>query len=151
MTQTSGIVLGALLVPVLFMLFWNDRYFSLSTPLPENIHSEADVHPGSVRAAAPVDGTEENAIDKTPTVAVDNETNNVSPVTPVLHYPVWGPFNSEWAAQGFAQRLTLATGVPIKVVSEDSGDYLVVFNYRDDAERQAIVHRIVTVIGLELE
>jgi hypothetical protein len=66
-------------------------------------------------------------------------------------YLVWSPFRSRWAAQGFARRLTLATEVPVEVVNEAPGNYQVVFSYRNDGERQAMVRRIEAVTGLELE
>lgn len=66
-------------------------------------------------------------------------------------YLVWSPFKSEWAAQGFARRLTLATDVPVEVRNEGPGNFQVVFSYRDDSERQAMVRQIETVTGLELE
>jgi len=66
-------------------------------------------------------------------------------------YLVWSPFKSAWAAQGFARRLTLATDVPVEVRDEGSGNFQVVFSYRDDSERQAMVRQIETVTGLELE
>ncbi len=40
---------------------------------------------------------------------------------------------------------------PMEVVNESPGNYQVVFSYRDDGERQALVERIETVTGLELE
>ena len=66
-------------------------------------------------------------------------------------YLVWSPFKSEWAAQGFARRLTLATEVPVEVLNDGTGNFQVVFNYSDDSERQAMVRQIETVTGLELE
>ena len=69
----------------------------------------------------------------------------------VSRYLLWTPFRSEWAAQGFARRLTQATAVPVEVISEGPGNYQVVFSYRDDAERQAMVAQIEDVTGLELE
>ena len=69
----------------------------------------------------------------------------------VSRYLVWSPFKSEWAAQGFARRLTLATDVPVEVQNEGPGSYQVVFSYRDDGERQAMVRQIEAVTGLELE
>lgn len=71
--------------------------------------------------------------------------------TEVSRYLVWSPFRSEWAAQGFARRLTLATDVPVEVHNEGPGNYQVVFNYRDDGERQAMVRQIEAITGLELE
>jgi hypothetical protein len=69
----------------------------------------------------------------------------------VSRYQVWSPFRSEWAAAGFARRLALATDVPVEVVNEGPGNYQVVFSYRDDGERQAMIEHIETVTGLDLE
>jgi len=66
-------------------------------------------------------------------------------------YRVWSPFRSQWAAQGFARRLTLATELPMEVVNEGPGNYQVIFRYREDRERQAMVRQIETITGLELE
>jgi hypothetical protein len=78
-------------------------------------------------------------------------TDDHSDATALSRYQVWSPFRSEWAANGFARRLALATDVPVEVVNEGPGNYQVVFSYRDDGERQALVERIETVTGLELE
>jgi hypothetical protein len=80
-----------------------------------------------------------------------HETISRDDATAVLRYQVWSPFRSEWAANGFARRLVLATEVPVEVVNESPGNYQVVFSYRDDEERQALVERIEAVTGLELE
>ena len=79
------------------------------------------------------------------------ETINRNDAAAVLRYQVWSPFRSEWAANGFARRLVLATEVPVEVVNESPGNYQVVFSYRDDEERQARVEHIEAVTGLELE
>ena len=79
------------------------------------------------------------------------DTADHNDATAVSRYLVWSPFHSKWAAQGFARRLTVATDVPVEVVHEGPGNYQVVFSYRDDGERQAMVERIETVTGLELE
>ena len=80
-----------------------------------------------------------------------HETDDRNDAAAVSRYQVWSPFRSEWAANGFARRLALATVVPVEVVNESPGNYQVVFSYRDDRERQALVERIETVTGLELE
>ena len=64
---------------------------------------------------------------------------------------LWSPFRSQWAAQGFARRLALATEVPVEVVNESPGVYQVVFRYRDAAERRSQLQRIESITGLELE
>jgi hypothetical protein len=80
-----------------------------------------------------------------------HETDDRNDAAAVSRYQVWSPFRSEWAANGFARRLALATDVPVEVINESPGNYQVVFSYRDDGERQALIERIETVTGLELE
>ena len=80
-----------------------------------------------------------------------HETDDRSDAMIMSRYRVWSPFRSEWAANGFARRLVLATDVPVEVVNESPGNYQVVFSYRDDGERQALIERIETITGLELE
>ena len=63
----------------------------------------------------------------------------------------WNPFRSEPAARGFADRLSTATDVPVLVTAEGPASYRVGFNYRSEAERRALIERIETVTGLELE
>ena len=66
-------------------------------------------------------------------------------------YQFWSPFRSEWAAQGFAGRLTFATQVAVEVVHEGPGKYRVAFSYRDETERLAQIEHIETITGLKLE
>jgi hypothetical protein len=179
MMRASGFLLGTLLVLALFLLVV-DAGLS-PPPVPEVVSSAADmpVQTGApaVVEAVPV----ENAVDSAvPPVAdtdspatadppeVDDSGLDLDPqlwnqsmadytttdrmdATAVSRYPVWSPFRSKWAAEGFAQRLTVATEVPVEVVDAGPGNYQVVFSYRDDGERQAMVERIETVTGLELE
>ena len=63
----------------------------------------------------------------------------------------WSPFRSEWAARGFARRLTNATQIPIEIVEAGSSQYRVSFDYRDEAQRQEHVERIESITGLQLE
>jgi hypothetical protein len=63
----------------------------------------------------------------------------------------WSPFRSEWAARGFARRLTNATQIPIEIVEAGSGQYRVSFDYRDEVQRQEHVERIESITGLQLE
>ena len=66
-------------------------------------------------------------------------------------YLFWNPFRSEWAARGFAGRLTLATQIAVEVVNAGPGKYRVAFSYQDETERQARIDRIETITGLKLE
>jgi len=54
--------------------------------------------------------------------------NDILPDSTVTasRYRVWSPFRSKWAAEGFAQRLTLATAVPLEVINDKPGNYQVV-------------------------
>ena len=66
-------------------------------------------------------------------------------------YLFWSPFRSQWAAQGFAARLTSATEVDVEVVNTGPGRYRVAFDYEDEKERRARIDRIETITGLKLE
>ncbi len=72
------------------------------------------------------------------------------PLQPRSHL-FWTPFRSQLAARGFADRLSTATDVMVMVTEEGPASYRVGFNYRSDAERRALIERIETVTGLELE
>jgi hypothetical protein len=63
----------------------------------------------------------------------------------------WSPFRSQWAAEGFARRLTNATQIPIEVVEAGSGQYRVAFDYRDEGQRLEHIERIESITGLKLE
>jgi len=177
MTRAIGMLVGALLMPGIFLLVLSTG--NSPTLVKEVVSSEA-VTPvqvsGSV-AEVPVESTLDSAVlpgtdtaslagENQPGVKdngfvldpqswnqsmADHEMVDRDDATAVFRYQVWSPFRSEWAAQGFARRLALATDVPMEVVNEASGNYQVVFNYRDDGERQTLVQRIETVTGLELE
>jgi hypothetical protein len=83
----------------------------------------------------------------------DAVSNDILPAdtSKASRYRVWSPFHSKWAAEGFAEHLSQATAVPVEVVNAGAGNYQVVFSYQDDGERQALVERIETITGLELE
>lgn len=83
--------------------------------------------------------------------AVSGDTGAAHDSAPLPRYPVWTPFRSQWAAAGFARRLTRATDVPIEVVDGAAGDYQVVFSYRDQEQRETLIRQIEAVTGLELQ
>jgi hypothetical protein len=66
-------------------------------------------------------------------------------------YLFWSPFRSAWSAQGFAQRLSSTTQVPVQVIHAGPGDYRVAFSYQDETQRMAHIERIETITGLKLE
>lgn len=63
----------------------------------------------------------------------------------------WSPFRSQWAAEGFARRLTNSTQIPIEVINAGAGKYRVAFAYQDESERLAHIERIESITGLQLE
>ena len=80
----------------------------------------------------------------------DLETDSRDSIHAAAHL-FWSPFRSEWAAQGFAERLRVTTSVPVEVIRLESGQYRVGFSYRDEEERLALKERIEAITGLELE
>ena len=78
----------------------------------------------------------------------------VAPAEPpgdIRNHLFWNPFRSESAAMGFADRLSSATDVAVTVTAAGPASYRVGFGYRDEAELHALIERIETVTGLELE
>ena len=165
MTRTVGIVVGALLMPGVFLLALSSG--NSPTLVKEVVSSEADMPAQATESIAtadiPVDSPELPVTDTASLAEEDqdpqswnqsmaaHETDDRNDAMGASRYRVWSPFRSEWAAQGFARRLAVATDVPVEVVNEGPGNYQVVFSYRDDGERQAMVQRIEAVTGLELE
>lgn len=171
MTRITGMLVGMLLMLGLFLLVLSAS--NAPTPVKEVVGHE----PVLPAAQVPVEDNADHAVlvtadntdldealrqdDRDRLLGLDPQSWNQSmgayetvprnaPVE-VSRYLVWSPFRSEWAAQGFARRLTLATDVPVEVRNEGPGNFQVVFRYRDDSERQAMVRQIETVTGLELE
>lgn len=179
MTRAIGILVGTLLMLGVFLLALSAGH--APTLLREVVHSEADTNPANTGLAPAKAAPLENSVASPELAVTDtagpvtqsqpagkdngfvldpqlwnqsmeaHETTNRDDSAAVLRYRVWSPFRSEWAANGFARRLLLATDVPVEVVNESPGNYQVVFSYRDDGERQALVERIEAVTGLELE
>ena len=163
MTRTVGILVGTLLMLAVFLLALSAGTSPSSVQAPVQIPAEKvaiekvvlpHAETGSQNEAdwLDIDG---NDIAITPQSwnqsMASYETAYRAESAEVSRYLVWSPFRSEWAAKGFARRLTLATEVPVEVINEGPGNYQVVFNYRDDDERQALVTQIENVTGLELE
>ena len=172
MTRGIGILVGMLLMLAIFLLALSAGMPQLQAPVA--VSSAADSPAGPAPAEAgdiepvvlplaetsrqddadwlDIDG---NDIAITPQSwnqsMASYETASRTEATEVYRYLVWSPFRSEWAAKGFARRLTLATEVPVEVINEGPENYQVVFSYRDDSERQALVTQIENVTGLELE
>jgi hypothetical protein len=159
MTRAVGILVGTLLMLAIFLL-------ALSTGMPSSSVQAPAEEAATGQVVLPLAETSSqdeadwldiggNDIAITPQSwnqsMASYETAYRTEATEVSRYLVWSPFRSEWAAKGFARRLTLATEVPVEVINEGPENYQVVFSYRDDSERQALVTQIENVTGLELE
>jgi hypothetical protein len=177
MTRAIGILVGALLMLWVFLLVLSSGDSPTLVKAVVSSEADADYTVTEPAAAVPVENAvdgpalpvtdaaspaEEDKLDVAAKVlALDpqswnqsmaaHEADDRSDAPAVSRYRVWSPFRSEWAANGFARRLAMATDVPVEVVNESPGNYQVIFSYRDDGERQAMVERIETVTGLELE
>jgi hypothetical protein len=178
MMRTAGILLGSVLMLALFVLVLSSGNHSPPPALDSgDVLSQADTsEPATPGDAAAVHGEERADVpaevaadtEDAPGAEVDDSGLVLDPqawnqalrpgeslpgndAVNLPRYPVWTPFRSHWAAEGFARRLTLATEVPVEVVNETPGHYQVVFRYRDEGERQTMVEQIEAVTGLELE
>ena len=140
MIRAAGFLLGAVLMSAVFLLVLGDGV--ATSPLQLPVSSAAAITPTPTDPELAEDDSEDIA-------SLDNE--DLPDTIEVSRYRVWSPFHSKWAAEGFAQRLSQATDVPVEVINEAPGNYQVVFSYRDDGERQALVEHIETITGLELE
>jgi hypothetical protein len=120
-------------------------------PVPEDEAAEPGAAPGDV----PRPDADDTKLVLDPQAwneaVAAGETAPGSGGEPLQHYPVWTSFRSEWAADGFARRLTQATDVPVEVVNEVPGDYRVVLRYREEGEREDMLRQIEAVTGLELD
>ena len=168
MTRAVGILVGSLLMLAIFLLALSAGISPslVQAPVPTVaspvLAEDVAVEHVVVPVADTNSSVEENRL------AVDDDGIEITPQSwnqsmasyetayrneamAASRYLVWSPFRSEWAAKGFARRLTLATEVAVEVINEGPENYQVVFNYRDDAERQALVAQIENVTGLELE
>jgi hypothetical protein len=179
MTRVTGFLVGVLLMSGIFLLTLSTG--NAPTLVKEVVSRAAETPQAFIAAAPASDVPADNAVDSTLLPVTDtvsrtagkqaeaadsrlalepqswnqsvaaHETDHRSDTLTLSRYQVWSPFRSEWAANGFARRLLLATDVPVEVINESPGNYQVVFSYRDEGERQALVERIETVTGLELE
>jgi len=62
----------------------------------------------------------------------------------------WSPFRSRLAAGGFASSLTESSDVSVEVVKLSQTAFRVAFEYQDETERLAKIHRIESTTGLKL-
>jgi len=62
----------------------------------------------------------------------------------------WSPFRSRLAASGFASSLTDRSDVSVEVVKLSQSAFRVAFEYQDETERLAKIHRIESTTGLKL-
>jgi hypothetical protein len=114
-------------------------------PQPQAATAGGDTQ-SAVEASAPAPAPQPDVQTTTAAGAFDGQDHD-QPGT----YLFWSPFRSEWAAQGFARRLTSATQVPVEVIAAAPGAYRVAFSYQDERQRQAWIDRIQTITGLQLE
>ena len=113
-------------------------------PVPQDpVFATADAQPQNGFEAS---GMGQRSIDQ---VATDDANRQDSSNTNTFQF--WSPFRSAWAAQGFAERLTSATQVPVEVFNTGPGKYRVAFSYQGETDRLAQIERIETITGLKLE
>lgn len=62
----------------------------------------------------------------------------------------WTPFNSHYAANGFANSLGKKTGIPMQVVNDQPEIYQIAFAYSDTSDKEEKINRIRSITGLEV-
>ena len=115
-------------------------------------HPAVEQPPAATMLADPVDGPPGAT---TTARQADGELAAVSP-PPAPPGPAtrrtlfWQPFRSQYAARGFAGRISRATGVDVQVVQLAPGEVRVALPHTDEAERDALIARIETIAGLQI-
>lgn len=109
----------------------------------EEQHLRAMTESIEAPAAPPVSGQSGDELESAPRV-------NLEETTARHWYVFWSPFRTEYAASGFAERLTHLTGLNFTVIKEGPGEYQVAFAYADEVERSAGLAMIETETGLRL-
>lgn len=126
-------------------------------PAPETLGDGVEPVPQPEETQTPTkpQATETTTAPRAPTRAIqkpDTVPRIALDQTPARHwYVFWSPFGSEYAASGFAERLTGLTGLDFTVIRERPGEYQVAFAYADESERSAGLAMIETQTGLRLQ
>ena len=113
-----------------------------TAPAPQPAPVESMVDAAAPAAPAPTPPPD-------PELAVDAPSSDPAELSPVEpgQAVVWAPFHSEASARGFAARLTNQLARPFYVEKQSAANYLVVFDYADAAERNALEQQISIVTG----
>lgn len=79
----------------------------------------------------------------------------VDPIQPLIelpplemkHHVFWQPFSNAAAAQGFAERLRMQTGLPLSSAENGKGDYVVMLEYSSKDQLQQALRKLRSIIG----
>jgi len=149
MIRFAGILTGILITTALYFLYLN---LNLRTS-PENRMTQAFEKP---LPQLPAEDSESGIVDivKADQASVSElpepepETSLDSTAATAVF---WKPFHSHYSASGFARRMSLATGIEIKVIATDEHRYEVAFNYTDEHQHAAKTSIIENITGLDLD
>lgn len=166
MVRIAGFLLGMVLVLAAFLLVLKPAdtrppgiRVTTEPMAPMQAHVKSSDPPKNVMDTLPVDSVVPAGSD-IDTVRTAAPRDGILDTDALLHehngaeqnrYLFWSPFRSEWAAQGFANRLAVATRVPVEVIEEGAGQYRVGFPYRNELERRERIEQIESITGLHLE
>lgn len=117
------------------------------TPIPQAM-AEDPAPPKSLVQPHVLSQTE--ALSQTDAHTINQNAKTDTHVTNQRHL-FWSPFRSEWAAKGFARRLSNATQIPIKVIRENASRHRVFFHYNNEEQRLQYIERIEFITGLQLK
>ncbi len=110
----------------------------------EQEHPVEDAGPQEIaqQEAAVITLEEQNPPQDQPVISLEEQHN---------WQVIWGPFNSQVSAEGFAQRLSRVTGLIFNAIEKRPGRYVVAVAYDDDADRIASLAAISAKTGLNLK
>lgn len=128
----------------------------VETPGPDTIEERGEPPPPRPEETQPTPKVAETSVSPQASTQATKPPDPVPRIdldpTPARHwYVFWSPFGSEYAASGFAERLTGLTGLDFTVIREGPGEYQVAFAYADESERSAGLAMIETQTGLRLQ
>ena len=159
MIRLMGMLTGILITLSLYLLYLNIN-MQASPAAPEIVPDQAleATRPSPVEPPAMVSGMpdqDDEAGTSQPMApgeqaSMDTGEAEASLLSGSLEAVFWEPFHSRYSASGFARRMTIATGIPVHVVSDNKHEYRVAFHYLDEEDRTTKISIIESITGLEL-
>jgi len=136
-----------------------DVRFLTEPALESKVSADRDTRPGEHRAGKTeleTEPTDSRVRSDQPIAQPEKVTEEV--LIPAANDPegkrerhlFWSPFRSRLAASGFASSLTESSDVSVEVIKLSPTEFRVAFEYQNETERLAMIHRIESTTGIKL-